>query len=316
MTKLTYTALGLAAILSISVSVIFANQISAQQQNGYITVLNGKNEVPSHSDVTATGMSGFIVNSGNSKVWYQIEGEGLKGVTQAHIHSGKASENGPVVATLFKGSKDTVNGALVQGSITADKLEGPLKGKSISDLVSLIDKSSAYVNVHTQSFPDGEIRGQIGKGTIEIDVVTKRAHISGGSDVNIDIDLKNVNINEITVKNQNQLESTQTTENTLSSDQTTENTLGANQTTENTLGANQTTENTLGANQTTENTLGANQTTENTLGANQTIEDQMGSSQSSNGMLGMNETSSDMTQANDSMSVPSTDSEIESNPVD
>jgi hypothetical protein len=179
-----------------------------------------------------------------------------------------------------------VNGALVQGSITADKLEGPLKGKSISDLVSLIDKSSAYVNVHTQSFPDGEIRGQIGKGTIEIDVVTKRAHISGGSDVNIDIDLKNVNINEITVENQNQIESTQTTENTLSSDQT------------------------------TENTLNANQSTENTLGANQTIQDQMGSSQSSDSMLGMNETSSDMTQANDSMSVPSTDSAIESNPVD
>src|SRR5918996_2067312 len=315
MTKLTYTALVLAAILSISVSVIFANQINAQQQNGYITVLNGKNEVPSHPDVTATGISGFIVNSGNSKVWYQIEGEGLKGVTQAHIHSGKASENGPVVATLFKGSKDTVNGALVQGSITADKLEGPLKGKSISDLVSLIDKSSAYVNVHTQSFPDGEIRGQISKGTIQSDVNTKRAHISN-NDINIDIDLKNVNINEIAVENQNQLESTQTTENTLSADQTTQNTLNANQTTENTLGANQTTENTLGANQTTENTLGANQTSENTLGANQTIEDQMGLSQSSNGMLGMNETSSDMTQANDSMSVPSSDSEIESNPVD
>jgi hypothetical protein len=306
MTKLTYTALVLAAILSISTSAIFANQINAQQQNGYLTVLNGKNEVPSHPDVTATGISGFIVNSANSKVWYQIEAEGLKGVTQAHIHSGKASENGPVVATLFKGSKDTVNGALVQGSITADQLEGPLKGKSISDLVSLIDKSSAYVNVHTQSFPDGEIRGQIGKGTIEIDVVTKRAHISGGSDVNIDIDLKNVNINEITVENQNQIESTQTTENTLSSDQTTENTLNANQSTENTLGANQS----------TENTLGANQSTENTLGANQTIEDQMGSSQSSDSMLGMNETSSEMTQANDSMSVPSTDSAIESNPVD
>ncbi len=286
MTKLTYIGVVLAAILSISVSVIFANQISAQQQNGYITVLNGKNEVPSHPDVTATGMSGFIVNSGNSKVWYQIEGEGLKGVTQAHIHSGKASENGPVVATLFKGSKDTVNGALVQGSITADKLEGPLKGKSISDLVSLFDKSSAYVNVHTQSFPDGEIRGQIGKGTIEIDVVTKTAHIRGGNDINMDIDLKNVNINEITVENENQIESTQTTENTLSADQT------------------------------TQNTLNANQTTDNTLGANQTIEDQMGSSQSSENMLGMNGTGSEMTRTNDSMTIPSTDSEIESNPVD
>ncbi|HEU4468376.1 MAG TPA: CHRD domain-containing protein [Nitrososphaeraceae archaeon] len=286
MTKLTYIAVVLAAILSVSVSVIFANQINAQQQNGYLTVLNGKNEVPSHPDVTATGMSGFIVNSGNSKVWYQIEGEGLKGVTQAHIHSGKASENGPVVATLFKGSKDTVNGALVQGSITADKLEGPLKGKSISDLVSLFDKSFAYVNVHTQSFPDGEIRGQIGKGTIDIDVVTKTAHISGGNDINIDIDLKNVNINEITVENENQIESTQTTENTLSADQT------------------------------TQNTLNANQTTDNTLGANQTIEDQMGSSQSSENMLGMNGTGSEMTGTNDSMTIPSTDSEIESNPVD
>jgi len=305
MTKLTHIALGLAAILSISVSIIFANPVYAQEQNGYITVLNGKNEVPSHPDVTATGISGFIVNSGNSKIWYQIEAEGLKGVTQAHIHSGKVGENGPVVATLFKGSKDTVNGALVQGSITADKLEGPLKGKSISDLVNLIDKSSAYVNVHTQSFPDGEIRGQISKGTIQIDVNTKRAHISN-NDVNIDIDLKNVDINEITVKNQNQLESTQNTENTLSSEQTTQNTLNANQTTQNTLGANQS----------VDNTLGANQSVDNTLGANQSVLDQLGSSQSSGGMLGMNETGSVMPGTNDSTAVPSTDGELESNPVD
>jgi hypothetical protein len=52
--------------MSISVSVIFTNQVNAQQQNGYVTTLNGKNEVPSNVDVTATGISGFIVNSGNS----------------------------------------------------------------------------------------------------------------------------------------------------------------------------------------------------------------------------------------------------------
>lgn len=94
-----------------------------------------------------------------------------------------------------------------------------------------------------------------------------------------------MNINEITVENQNQFESTQTTENTLS------------------------------AVQTTQNTLNANQTTENTLGANQTI-DQLGSSQSSDSMLGMNETGSEMTETNDSLTVPSTDGEYESNPVD
>ncbi|MDW0147228.1 MAG: CHRD domain-containing protein [Nitrososphaeraceae archaeon] len=285
MTNLVYTTLILAAIMSISVSVIFTNQVNAQQQNGYVTTLNGKNEVPSHADVTATGISGFIVNSGNSKVWYQIEAEGLNGVTQAHIHSGKVGENGPVVATLFKGNKDTVNGALVQGSITADKLEGPLKGKSISDLIDLFDDASAYVNVHTETFPDGEIRGQISKGTIQVDVNTKRAHISN-SDGDIEFDLTNVNINEITVENQNQLESSQTTQNQLESSQT------------------------------TQNTLGANQTTQNTLGANQTTEDQLGSSQSSDSMSGMNESVDGMSGTNESMGVPPTDNEIETNPVD
>lgn len=238
MTKLVYTILVLAAIMSISVSVVLTNQVNAQQQNGYITTLNGKNEVPSHADVTATGISGFIINSGNSKVWYQIEAEGLNGVTQAHIHSGKAGENGPVVATLFKGNKDSVNGALVQGSITADKLEGPLKGKSISDLIDLFNKASAYVNVHTETFPDGEIRGQMSKGTIQIDINTKRAHISS-SDVEIDFDLTNVNINEITVENQNQLESSQTTENTLGANQTSEDQLGASQSSGNIPGMNE-----------------------------------------------------------------------------
>jgi len=49
-----------------------------------------------------------------------------------------------------------------------------------------------------QSFPDAEILGKISKGTIQIDVNTRRAIISN-NDVYIDIDLKNVNINEIVV---------------------------------------------------------------------------------------------------------------------
>jgi len=313
MTKLFYIAVTLAAIMSISVAVILTNHANAQQQVAYIAILNGKNEVPSHSDVTATGMAGFIVNIAKTKIWYQIEAEGLKKVTQAHIHSGKSGENGPVVATLFKGNKDTVNGALVQGSITSDKLVGPLKGKSISDLVNLIEKSSAYVNVHTESFPDGEIRGQISKGTIQIDFTTKKAHISQDN-FRIDLDLTNVNLNEITVENKNKIESSQSTENNLQSSQSTENTLGANQSTENTLGANQSTENTLGANQTSADELGSSQTTENMLGANQTSTDQSGF-QSDGTMTGMNESGDSMLGMNQSNESPTTDGSIETPPV-
>ena len=313
MTKLFYIAVTLAAIMSISVAVILTNHANAQQQVAYIAILNGKNEVPSHSDVTATGMAGFIVNTAKTKIWYQIEAEGLKKVTQAHIHSGKSGENGPVVATLFKGNKDTVNGALVQGSITSDKLVGPLKGKSISDLVNLIEKSSAYVNVHTESFPDGEIRGQISKGTIQIDFTTKKAHISQDN-FRIDLDLTNVNLNEITVENKNKIESSQSTENNLQSSQSTENTLGANQSTENTLGANQSTENTLGANQTSADDLGSSQTTENMLGANQTSTNKSGF-QSDGTMAGMNESGDSMLGMNQSNESPTTDGSIETPPV-
>jgi len=313
MTKLFYIAVTLAAIMSISVAVILTNHANAQQQVAYIAILNGKNEVPSHSDVTATGMAGFIVNTAKTKIWYQIEAEGLKKVTQAHIHSGKSGENGPVVATLFKGNKDTVNGALVQGSITSDKLVGPLKGKSISDLVNLIEKSSAYVNVHTESFPDGEIRGQISKGTIQIDFTTKKAHISQDN-FRIDLDLTNVNLNEITVENKNKIESSQSTENNLQSSQSTENTLGANQSTENTLGANQSTENTLGANQTSADDLGSSQTTENMLGANQTSTNKSGF-QSDGTMAGMNESGDSMLGMNQSTESPTTDGSIETPPV-
>ncbi len=83
----------------------------------------------------------------------------------AHIHQGKQGENGPVVVVLYKGTTPTgiKNGALAQGSITASQLEGPLKGKQISDLVNIIKSGDAYANVHTEQNPKGEIRGQISK---------------------------------------------------------------------------------------------------------------------------------------------------------
>ena len=47
------------------------------------------------------------------------------------------------------------------GTINNSDLKGPLLGKNISDLITLIQSKNIYVNVHTQSHPDGEIRGQI-----------------------------------------------------------------------------------------------------------------------------------------------------------
>ena len=89
---------------------------------------------------------------------------GLKKITGAHIHSGATGENGDVVATLSKEvtAEDQDNPEIqLTGNVTKDELAGPLEGKEISDLVSIMNNGSAYVNVHTEIYPDGAIRGQI-----------------------------------------------------------------------------------------------------------------------------------------------------------
>jgi hypothetical protein len=54
-----------------------------------------------------------------------------------------------------------VDGLLAEGTITAADLVGPLAGMSIDDLLAEMRAGNAYVNVHSEANPGGEIRGQI-----------------------------------------------------------------------------------------------------------------------------------------------------------
>ena len=85
--------------------------------------------------------------------------------TMAHLHTGKQGEIGPPVIPLYKSDYPTIlmNGKLASGNITANMLEGPMKGKQISDLSTAMSNGSTYINVHTEKYPKGEIRGQITK---------------------------------------------------------------------------------------------------------------------------------------------------------
>ena len=135
---------------------------SSTGQQTFTATMTGSEEVPP-KNTQATGSTKFVSSSDGNSMTYRIRVAHINGVTMAHIHSGSIGKNGPIVVTLFKSATPTgpMNGPLSQGTITSANLEGPLKGKTISDLVKLINDGKAYANVHTQQNPKGEIRGQI-----------------------------------------------------------------------------------------------------------------------------------------------------------
>ncbi|MCH7920430.1 MAG: CHRD domain-containing protein [Planctomycetes bacterium] len=117
---------------------------------------------------TATGSATFQPNADGTAIGYVLSVTGLENTTMAHIHvSAEPGANGGVVVWLFPAGPPpglqagSFTGVLGEGDITADSLAGSLAGQSLDALMLAIQEGRAYVNVHTQQFGGGEIRGQL-----------------------------------------------------------------------------------------------------------------------------------------------------------
>jgi hypothetical protein len=143
------------AFVILSNLVMVQQSVYAQQQSAqtFTAKLTGKDELPP-VNTQATGTAQFQLSSDGKEINYDLTTTNLNGFMMAHIHQGKAGENGQPVAPLQMG----------KGKITSSDLQGPLAGKQISDLVDLMKNGGAYTNVHTQQNQNGEIRGQITSG--------------------------------------------------------------------------------------------------------------------------------------------------------
>ncbi len=142
---------------------------NANNMFNYTAKLVGANEVPDSVVTNAAGEALFQFNSDTTELNYKINVSDIDSVSMAHIHYGTSQENGPILVWLYPSTPPpqvkpgTFSGVLAKGTITAANLQGPLKGKSIADLMKVFDSDSAYVNIHNQKHPDGVIRGQIQK---------------------------------------------------------------------------------------------------------------------------------------------------------
>lgn len=131
----------------------------AQEEWLFAAALTGDEEGPV-VEPEASGMAYVHVLPDGSQIDYQITVENITNVSAAHLHRGEEGEDGEIVATLFsaRDTPVTPNGVLAAASIDTDDLPDDL---SIIDLVEAMITGETYIDVHTTTEPDGEIRGRI-----------------------------------------------------------------------------------------------------------------------------------------------------------
>ena len=133
--------------------------------------LTADNELPSGSvESQAQGQAIFTVSKDGTTVHYKLIVANIENVTVAHIHCGAADQGGsPLVWLYGPGAPVTSDsGILAEGDFTAadfiPRTDGPsCAGGSLTfeNLLERFQNGSTYVNVHTQAYGSGEIRGQI-----------------------------------------------------------------------------------------------------------------------------------------------------------
>jgi hypothetical protein len=153
-------------LLGIVAMILNSATVQAQKAHTFSATLSGKNEVPPTKSI-ANGTAKFEVNENDSQISYWVNLTGLKKIIQAHIHNGTSGQNGDVLVNLSnsKLAKNPDNPEIqLTGTIAKDDLQGPLKGRELSDLLIVMRNGQAYVNAHTEIYPKGAIRGQIMPG--------------------------------------------------------------------------------------------------------------------------------------------------------
>ena len=130
--------------------------------------LSGWQEVPA---ISSTGQGDFVARiEDDGTIAYALRYANLEGTTTAaaHIHVGQPGVNGGVAAFLCGGGGKPTCPAVageVTGVVLASDVIGPagqgVAAGELDELIAAIRNRVAYVNVHTDKHPGGEIRGHL-----------------------------------------------------------------------------------------------------------------------------------------------------------
>lgn len=121
----------------------------AEQATRLSTTLTGAAEVPASGDPDGTGTATVNLDVSAGRVCYEVTVEKIDRPVGMHIHEGEAGKSGPIVVPL---TTPTATDRPTSGCADAD---GTLIGRIAAN------PDNFYVNVHTNTHPQGAVRGQL-----------------------------------------------------------------------------------------------------------------------------------------------------------
>lgn len=134
--------------------------------------LSGLNEDPLVLSTTGTGQLRLKVDDTKQEISYRLSYSALEGpVTAAHLHFGGAAQSGGIIFFLCGGGPTATPPcpaapATISGTLKAADVIGPggqgIAAGEFAEATRAIKAGKVYVNVHSQKYPAGEIRGQLG----------------------------------------------------------------------------------------------------------------------------------------------------------
>jgi hypothetical protein len=167
-------AIRVAAVLGVALVLGVASLSAAAATFDVRTRLSGYQEVPAISTTAHGNFQAKITETG--KIRYRLHYADVEGVsvTQAHIHFGQRGVNGGITVFLCSNLGNGPAGTpacpaapgTVEGVLTADDMVGGAAAQGISagefgELRRAIRNGVAYANIHSETYPGGEARGQL-----------------------------------------------------------------------------------------------------------------------------------------------------------
>jgi hypothetical protein len=173
-----------ATIVATAVFAVAATAFVFTDEGGrrFRELLNGTNEAANVVSTTGSGTFHATINREETEINYELTFKDLEGdVRQSHIHIGWPQNSGGIVLWLCDSAafpsprpntpECTANDPLnkragsATGTLTAADVQplavNGIAAQEFAEVVRLIRAGRTYANVHSDTFPPGEIRSQL-----------------------------------------------------------------------------------------------------------------------------------------------------------